>query len=161
MNNNNKWLFEKIGKYFFKNRKEKSNNNNKNINNKKITYKNKSNNSNKNTNFSKQKNNGEYTRLINKIITHRFVKNKTNNNTTIKTRYIPCTTKNRNKAPSIGSPLTDYKQVAKANKAPNILNVKYNKIINNLNDLKNFGLDDGNKLLIHSERNKISKIVFK
>ena len=163
MNNKNKKLFEKIGKYFFKNRKDKSNNNinNKNINNKKISYKAKSNNSNKNINYTKQKNNNEYTRLINKIVAHRFAKNKTNNNTPIKTRYIPCTTKNHIKAPSVGSPPTDYEQVAKVNKAPNTLNIKYNKIINNLNELKNFGLDDGNKLLIHSERNKISKIVFK
>ena len=161
MNNNNKKLFEKIGKYFFKNRKDNNNINNKNINNKKITHKNKSNNSNKNINYTKQKNNNEYTRLINKIITHRLVKNKTNNNTPIKTRYIPITTKNHIKAPSVGSPPTDNEQVAKTNKAPNTLSIKYNKIISNLNDLKNFGLDDGNKLLIHSERNKISKIVFK
>ena len=160
MNNNNKKLFEKIGN-FFKKRKDKSNNNN-NINSKKIIYKNKSNNSNKNINYTKQKhNNNDYTNLINKLITHRLVKNKTNNNTPIKTRYIPCTTKNHTKAPSVGSHLLDHELITKNNKAPNALNIKYNNIISNLNDLKNFGLDDGNKLLIHSERNKISKIVFK
>ena len=78
-NNNNKKIFEKLGKYFFKNKKEKGNNNSKKINEiKKI------NNSNKNINF-KYKNN-EYSRIINKIINHKSIKNKTNNNTPIKTR---------------------------------------------------------------------------
>ena len=40
-------------------------------------------------------------------------------------------------------------------------NIKYNNKINNLNDLKNFGIEKGNKLQIHSERNKVTKIVFK
>ena len=40
-------------------------------------------------------------------------------------------------------------------------NINYNSILSNLNDLKNIGVDDGNNLLIHSERNKNSKIIFK
>ena len=153
---NNKKLFEKIGKYFFKNRKDKSNNN---INNKKINSKNKEN-SNKNINNSKNKNN-EYSRLINKIITNKFGKNKTNNNTPMKTRYIPNTTKNHIKAPSMSLSPTDYEQAIKVNKGTKINKINYNNIMNNLNDLKTFGIEDGNKLLINSERNKISKIVFK
>ena len=47
------------------------------------------------------------------------------------------------------------------NKASSRQNLNYNNIISNLNDLKNIGVDEGAKLLIHSERNKISKIVFK
>ena len=129
MNNNNKKLFEKIGN-FFKKRRDKSNNNN-NINSKKISYKNKSNNSNKNINYTKQKhNNNDYTNLINKLITHRLVKNKINNNTPIKTRYIPCTTKNHTKAPSVGSHILEHELITKNNKAPNALNIKYNNIMN-------------------------------
>ena len=47
------------------------------------------------------------------------------------------------------------------NKGTSRQNINYNNIISNLNDLKNIGIDDGAKLLIHSERNKISKIIFK
>jgi len=47
------------------------------------------------------------------------------------------------------------------NKVTSRQNINYNNIINNINDLKNLGVDDGSKLLIHSERNKNSKIVFK
>ena len=155
---NNKKLFEKLGKYFIHNRKEKSITNAK-YNNKKINSIKKSNN--KNINNIKNKN-SEYTRLINKIINHRFIKNKTNNNTPIKTRYIPCSTKNHVKAPSICLSSTEYEnQMIKVNKASKGNNIKYNNIISNLSDLKNFGFEDGNKLLINSERNKISKIVFK
>ena len=91
-----------------------------------------------------------------------MVKNKTNNNTPIKTRYIPYSIKNHVKAPSICLSSTEYDhQVIKVNKGFSGNNIKYNNIVSNLNDLKNFGFEDGSKLLIHSERNKISKIVFK
>ena len=153
-NNNNKKIFEKLGKYFFKNKKEKGNNNSKKINAiKKI------NNSNKNINF-KYKNN-EYSRIINKIINHKSIKNKTNNNTPIKTRYIRYNGKNHIKVPSICLSPTDYSQLIKVNKKISGNNVNYNNLVNNLYELKNFGIEDGNKLFIHSERNKISKIEFK
>ena len=51
--------------------------------------------------------------------------------------------------------------IKKLNKISSRHNINYNNIIGNLNDLKNFGIEDSNKILIHSERNKNSKIVFK
>ena len=149
---NNKKIFEKLGKYFFKNKKEKVNNNNKKIN----TIK-KINNSNKNIKYK----NNEYSRLINKLINHKSIKNKTNNNTPIKTRYIPYNGKNHIKVPSICLSPTDYSQIIKVNKKISGNNANYNNLVNNLYELKNFGIEDGNKLFIHSERNKISKIEFK
>ena len=150
---NNKKIFEKLGKYFFKNKKEKVKNNN----NKKINTIKKINNSNKNIKYK----NNEYSRLINKLINHKSIKNKTNNNTPIKTRYIPYNGKNHIKVPSICLSPTDYSQIIKVNKKISGNNANYNNLVNNLYELKNFGIEDGNKLFIHSERNKISKIEFK
>ena len=158
--NNNKKLIELYGKYFFKNRKDKINNNNNVVNNKKINSKNKAKNSNKNINISKNKKN-RYDRLLNKIINNRFLKNKTNNNTPLKTRCIPCLTKYQTNAPSLSLSSTDYDQLMKMKKDSARNTLKYNNIISNLNDLRNIGIEDGNKLLLNSERNKISKIIFK
>ena len=156
---NNKKFIEKLGKYFMHNRKEKNIKNNF-YKNQKINSIKKSNNSNKNI-YIKNKNN-EYSRLINKIINDQLNKNKTNNNTPIKTRYIPYSKKNRVKAPSICLSSTEYDhKVIKLNKGFNGNNMKYNNIVSNLNNLKNLGFEDGSKLLIHSERSKINKIVFK
>ena len=126
----------------------------------KINSKNKAKNSNKNINISKNKKN-RYFRLLNKIINDRFLKNKTNNNTPLKTRCIPCLTKYQTKAPSLSLSSTDYDQLMKIKKDSARNTLKYNNIISNLNDLRNIGIEDGNKLLLHSERNKISKIIFK
>ena len=155
----NKKLIEKLGKYFFINKKDKNNNNNNINHNKKFTSKNKINN-NIHKSINKQKNN-EYEKLINKIIKSKIAKNKTNNNTPIKKRYLPCSTKNNIKAPNICLSSNDNELNKKTSKAIIKQNINYNKIISNLNDLKNFALDDNSKLIIHSERNKISKILFK
>ena len=152
---NNKKIFEKLGKYIFKNRKEKSNNN-KRLNSLKKSI----NNNNKNLNIIKHKSN-EHGRLINKIMDHRFTKNKTNNNTPIKTRYIHFASKNQIKEPSLHLYQTGHDSMLKVNSGNAGNNIKCNNKISNLNDLKNFGIEKGNKLLIHSERNKMTKIVFK
>ena len=104
--------------------------------------------------------------MINKIISKNYnsskaLKNKTNNNTPIKSKYTPYISKNHRKVPNICLSPQDNEQLNKMNKASSRQNINYNNIISNLNDLKNIGIDDGTKLLIHSERNKISKIVFK
>jgi hypothetical protein len=171
---NNRKLFEKLGKYFFKNKNEK---NNLNINNKNNNHY--MSNKNTNTNNSNTKKNAEksnnkknkhnyndYNLLINKMInkncnSNKVLKNKTNNNTPIKNKYTPYITKNHRKVPIIGLSPQDNDQLNQMNKASSRQNINYNKIIGNLNELKNIGIDDGAKLLIHSERNKISKIVFK
>ena len=88
---NNK-IFEKFGKYFFKNKKEKYSDNTK-----KFEAVKKSNKRNKNINNIKRKNK-EFTQLINKLIKHQFIKNKTNNNTPIKTRFIHKIAKNHIKS---------------------------------------------------------------
>ena len=158
----NRKLFEKLGKYFFKNKNEKNNLNNNYNSNKNINIKNNSKNKN-----SKNKNNfNEYNLLINKIInkncnSNKVLKNKTNNNTPTKTKYTPYITKNHRKVPTICLSPQDNEQINQMNKASSRQNLNYNNIISNLNDLKNIGVDEGAKLLIHSERNKISKIVFK
>ena len=155
----NRKLFEKLGKYFFKNKNEKNNNynSNKNINIK---------NSNKNNNIKSKNNYNDYNIMINKIISKNYnsskaLKNKTNNNTPIKSKYTPYISKNHRKVPNICLSPQDNEQLNKMNKASSRQNINYNNIISNLNDLKNIGVDEGAKLLIHSERNKISKIVFK
>ena len=169
----NRKLFEKIGKYFFKNKNEKINVNNKNyIRNKnmnsniKNNSKNNSKKSNNNNNIKNKNNYNDYNILINKIInkksnSSKALKNKTNNNTPIKGKYAPYFSKNHRKVPNICLSPQDNEQFNKMNKASSRQNMNYNNIISNLNDLKNIGIDDGCKLLIHSERNKISKIVFK
>ena len=160
----NRKLFEKLGKYFFKNKNEKGNlnsiyNSNKNIN----INNNCKNNNTKNKNKNKY---NEYNLLINKIINNnsnssKVLKNKTNNNTPIKSKYTPYITKNHRKVSNLGLSPKDNEQMEQMNKATSRQNINYNNIISNLNDLKNIGIDEGTKLLIHSERNKISKIVFK
>ena len=90
----------------------------------------------------------------------KILKNKTNNNTPNKTKYTPFISKNHRKIPNICATPKDFENISKMNKASSRRIIKYKKLIGNLNDSKNVG-DDGAKLLIHSERNKISKIVFK
>ena len=102
---NSKKLFEKFGKYFFKNKKEKGSNYYKKLDNIK---------NNKNVNNGKNKNN-EHTRLINKLIKHRFMKNKTNNNTPHKTRFIHSSTNKNIKVTSGCLSPVDY-QMRKATK---------------------------------------------
>ena len=183
-------LFEKLGKYFFKNKNENNNtnsiNNTNNINNNQMTNNTHSNinininkkpNSNKhngnkhnilyNNNYTKHINH-DYNRLINKIInksnsnSSKALKHKTNNNNTpVKTKINPYIIKNHRKMQNICLSPQNNLGLKKLNKASSRQNINYNNIISNLNDLKNIGVDDGNKLLIHSERNKNSKIVFK
>ena len=157
----NRKLFEKLGKYFFKNKNDKNNFNNNYNSNKNINIKNNS----KNNNI-KNKNYNDYNLLINKIInkncnSNKVLKNKTNNNTPIKNKYTPYITKNHRKVPNICLSPHINEQINQMNKGTSRQNINYNNIISNLNDLKNIGIDDGAKLLIHSERNKISKIIFK
>ena len=173
---NNRKLFEKLGKYFFKNKNEKNNpnhNNNKNnnhyISNKNTNTNNYSNakkNAENNNNKKSKNNYNDYNALINKMMkkncnSNKVLKNKTNNNTPVKNKYTPYIAKNHRKVPNICISPQDNDPLNKMNKASSRQNINYNKIIGNLNDLKNIGIDDGAKLLIHSERNKISKIVFK
>jgi hypothetical protein len=162
----NKKLFEKLGHYFFKSK----NANNKNYiskiniklrNNSKNNSKNNGNNNNIN-----YKNNNNNDILINKMLnkksnSSKILKNKTNNNTPNKTKYTPFISKNHRKIPNICATPKDFENISKMNKASSRRIIKYKKLIGNLNDSKNVGIDDGAKLLIHSERNKISKIVFK
>ena len=165
----NRKLFEKLGKYFFKNKNEKNNlSNNNYVSNKNISTNSNVKNNSKNSNNKKSKNNyNDYNvLLINKIInkncnSDKVLKNKTNNNSPIKSKYTPYIAKNHRKVQNICLSPQDNEQLNKMNKASSRQNINYNKIISNLNDLKNIGIDDGTKLLIHSERNKISKIVFK
>ena len=181
-------LFEKLGKYFFKNKNETNNTNSTNNNTNNINNYNSHINNNTNTNiYSKQNNkhninrhnilyNNNYTknfnndynydRLINKIInkgnnsnSSKLLKHKTNNNTPIKTKINPYIIKNRKMQNICLSP-KKY-EIKKMTKASSRQNINYNSILSNLNDLKNVRVDDGNNLLIHSERNKNSKIVFK
>ena len=58
---------------------------------------------------------------------------------------------------SISSMIFTFNQM---NKAFNRQNLNYNNIIGNLDDFKNISVDEGAKLLIHSERIKIRKIFF-
>ena len=181
-------LFEKLGKYFFKNKNE---NNNTNINTNNINYNNHiNNNTNSNINISinnKQSNNKhngnkhnilynnnytkhinhDYNRFINKIMnksksnSSKALKHKTNNNTPNKNKINPYIIKNHRKIHNICLSPQYNEEMKKMNKVSSGQNINYNNIISNLNDLKNIGVDDENKLLIHSERNKNSKIVFK
>ena len=161
----NRKLFEKLGKYFFKNKNEKNNNynSNKNIN---IKNNSKNNSKNNNNNIKNKNNYNDYNIMINKNINKNYnsnkaIKNKTNNNTPVKSKYTPYISKNHRKVPNICLSPQDNEQLNQMNKVSSRQNINYNNIISNLNDLKNIGVDEGAKLLIHSERNKISKIVFK
>ena len=180
-------LFEKLGKYFFKNKNENNNtnstNNTNNINhynsnlnnNTNFNISNKQNNNkhngNKhnilyNNNYTKNTNN-DYNKIINKIInksnsnSSKVLKHKTNNNTPMKNKINPYIIKNHRKMQNICLSPQNKEELQKMNKASSRQNINYKNIINNLNEMKNFGIDEGNKLLIHSERNKNSKIVFK
>ena len=176
-------LFEKLGKYFFKNENNNTNNTN-NINNyNSITNNNPNSNINIKLNINKHNNNkhniiynnnytkninNDYNRLINKIInksnsnSSKILKNKTHNNTPIKGKINPSyITKNHRKMQNICLSPHNNDELKKLNKASSRQNINYNNIISHLNDIKNVGFDDENKLLIHSERNKNSKIVFK
>ena len=159
----NRKLFEKLGKYFFKNKNDKNHLNNNYNSNKHINIKNNS----KNNNAKIKNNYNDYNLLINKIMnkncnSNKVIKNKTNNNTPVKNKYTPYITKNHRKIPNICLSPQDNEQLNQMNKGTSRHNINYNNIISNLNDLKNVGIDEGaTKLLIHSERNKISKIVFK
>jgi len=160
----NRKLFENLGKYFFKSKNDKNFNSNYLKNNNSIRPNNISKNNNKkikNKNF-----NNDYAKLINKIINKNYnssklLKNKTNNNTPKKSKYTPYITKNNKKAQNIYLSPQDNEQMKKMNKASSKQNLNYNNIISSLKDLRNIVTDDGAKLLIHSERNKNSKIVFK
>ena len=160
----NRKLFENLGKYFFKNKNDKNFNSNYLKNNNSIRPNNISKNNNKKV---KSKNfNNDYAKLINKIInknynSNKILKNKTNNNTPKKSKYTPYISKNNKKAQNIYLSPQDSEQLKKMNKASSKQNLNYNNIISSLKDLRNIVIDDGAKLLIHSERNKNSKIVFK
>ena len=162
--NANKKLFESLGKYFFKSKNDKNFNNNYHSKNNSIRPNNASKN---NSKKMKSKNfNNDYAKLINKIInknynSNKILKNKTNNNTPKKSKYTPYFSKNNKKVQNIYLSLQDNEQLKKMNKASSKQNLNYNNIISSLKDLRNIVIDDGAKLLIHSERNKNSKIVFK
>ena len=179
-------LFEKLGKYFFKNKNDNNNTNgtndtnnvnnnnniiinntNSNINSKQSNNKHNYNKHNiiYNNNYTKNINH-DYNKLINKIINKsnsnscKALKHKINNNTPIKSKLDQYITKNHRKMQNIClSPHNE--DLKKMNKVSSRQNINYNNIIHNLNDLKNIGIDDGNKFIIHSERNKNSKIIFK
>jgi hypothetical protein len=160
----NRKLFENLGKYFFKSKNDKNFSSNYHKNNNSI----RPNNVNKNNSKKmKGKNfNNDYAKLINKIInknynSNKLLKNKTNNNTPKKSKYTPYISKNNKKVQNIYLSLQDNEQLKKMNKASSKQNLNYNNIISSLKDLRNIVNDDGAKLLIHSERNKNSKIVFK
>ena len=178
-------LFEKLGKYFFKNKNDINNTNstnntnninyNSNINNNTNSNINIKHNNNKhshkhnilyNNNYTKNINN-DYNKLITKIInksnsnSSKVLKHKTNNNTPIKSKINQYISKNHRKIHNICLSPQSNVELKKINKVSSRQNINYNNIISNLNDLKNIGIDDNNKLLIHSERNKNSKIVFK
>ena len=186
---NNKKLFEKLGKYFFKNENSNINNNNNNVkNNINNNYNNNVNDNNINSNIKNMNNknfnkhntifsnnysknvNNDYNTLINKIMTknnsnnnsNKALRLRTNNNTPIKNKCNPYISKNNKKIHNICLSPQKFKEQKKMSKASSRQNMNSNNIIiNNLNDLKNIGLDDGNKLIIHSDRNKNSKIYFK
>ena len=182
-------LFEKLGKYFFKNKNDINNtnstNNTNNINNYNSNSNLNNNNTNSNSNIRHNNNNkhhkhnilyncnytkninNDYNRIITKIInksnsnSSKALKHKTNNNTPIKSKINQYITKNNKKMHNICSSPPNKEDIKKLNKISSRHNINYNNIIGNLNDLKNFGIEDSNKILIHSERNKNSKIVFK
>ena len=169
-----KKLFEKLGKYFFKNKNENHfiNNVNNNVNNNtniniKINNNKKYNKANNNyNNNNTKKSNNNYNNFINKIInkntnSYKILKNKTNNNTPVKNKYNPLIIKPSKKNKNICLSPQETNNVKKMNKVSSKQNINYNNIISNLNDLKNLAFDEGNIFLIHSERNKNSKIVFK
>ena len=137
------------------------NNNNKNYNKYKIVL---------NNNFSKNSNN-DYNKVISTIMnknnptsnSNKVLMHRTNNNTPIKSKCNPYFSKNNTNTQNIclspqGSNV--QKKIAKASSRQS-LNFNNNIIIRNLNDLKNIGFNDANKLIINSERNKNSKIFFK
>ena len=182
-------LFEKLGKYIFKDKNQNNfansiiNTNNYNNNTNNNTHSNLKNNSKQNIYKQNQNknsmiyNNGhryiksnDYNRLINKTKnknnnynSHKVLKQKTTNNTPVKTKMSPCVIKPSQKIQTIYlSPRNNNLDLKKTNKDFSQQNVNYkNIIINNLNDLKNIGVDDESKLMIHSERNQNNKIVFK
>ena len=179
-------LFEKLGKYFFKSKNDNYNTNSTNNTNAINNYNNNANNNTQsdnnnklinnkhiynkhnilyNSNYTKNFNN-DNNKLINKIInksnsnSNKALKPKINNDTPIKSKLNQYITKNHRKMQNIC--LSPYNNdIKKLNKASSKQNINYNNIISNLNDLKNIGIDEGNKFIIHSERNKNSKIVFK
>ena len=183
-------LFEKLGKYFFKNKNDINNtnstnntnninnyNSNSNLNNNNNTNSNSNirhNNNNKhhkhnilyNCNYTKNINN-DYNKIITKIInksnsnSSKILKHKTNNNTPLKSKINQYISKNNRKMHNICLSPQNYDELKKINKISSRHNINCNNIIGNLNDMKNFGIEDSNKILIHSERNKNSKIVFK
>ena len=160
----NRKLFENLGKYFFKSKNDKNFSSNYHKNNNSIRPNNVSKN---NSKKMKSKNfNNDYAKLINKIInknynSNKILKNKTNNNTPKKSKYTPYISKNNKKVQNIYLSPQDNEQLKKMNKASSKQNLNYNNIVSSLKDLRNIIIDDGAKLLIHSERNKNSKIVFK
>ena len=155
---NNRSLFEKLGKYF-KIKNGKKNiiyNRNKNI---------KSKNNNKNSNKKNKNIYNDYSILINKIVNKncnscKFLKNKTNNNSPVKSKYTPYISKNHIKIPKKNLLTQDNEKCNLINKDSSRQNINYSNIFN-LNDLKNIGVDEGTKLMIYSERNKISNNFFK
>ena len=165
-----KKLFEKLGKYFFKNKNENHfiNNVNSNVNNNTNINININNNKryNKTNNNNTKKSNNNYNNFINKLInkntnSYKILKNKTNNNTPVKNKCNPLIIKPTKKNKNICLSPQESNNVKKMNKVSSKQNINYNNIISNLNDLKNIAFDEGNIFLIHSERNKNSKIVFK
>ena len=161
---NNRKLFEKLGIYFFNKKEKNSPNINQNYaSNNKTNLNIKINNSNKKNKIIK--NNNDYIRLINKIInknngSSKGFKNKTNNNTPIK-KYAPYIKNNNKKNKNICLSPNDNERLKKKNKASSRQNINYNNIINNFNDLKNNELEEGSKMLLHSDRNKNYNIAFK
>ena len=180
-------LFEKLGKYFFKNKNNINNTNSTNATNNINNYNsNPNNNANSNSknihnynNKHKQKHNilyncnytkninNDYNKIISKIInknnsnSSKVLKHRTNNNSPMKSKINQCISKSNKKIQNICLSPQNKEELIKINKASNKYNNYYNNFIGSLNDLKNFGIDDSNKILIHSERNKNSKIIFK
>ena len=169
-------LLEKLERYFLKN------NNDNNINNTNIKIKNYNSNNNKNINHNMNINNknnnrnnilynnytknssNDHHKLIKKIISKNYnnlnnkqINNKTNTNTPLKRNYNKYLQDNHQNVCISPQNNEQFRKISKPIKKQKI---NYNNLINKLNDFNNIGVEDSNKFLINSERNKNYKIIF-
>ena len=169
-------LLEKLERYFLKNNNDNNinhtnikinnynSNNNKNINH---NMNNNSKNNNRNNilynNYTKNSSNDHH-KLIKKIISkdynnlnNKHINNKTNNNTPLKRDYNKYLHDNQQNVCISPQNNEQFRKISKPIKSKKI---NYNNLINKLNDFNNIGVEDSNKFLINSERNKNYKIIF-
>ena len=137
----NKKLFEKLGKYFFKNENYKNNsniiynfnnvstNNTSNINIKNINNKSNANNNIKNK--KKDKSKFSYNILSENSNSNKILNYKANHNTPIESRYKPFTLKNHTKIKNIYYSSKTNKKIKKVCKTLNKNIINFNNIINN------------------------------